>query len=559
MMTRPCGDALVLITSRDPSNSRFGTGFAICERGGDTIALTCAHVVVDVGGPGHVRADEVAATVVAQGDPDGADIAVLRLSARTGRAVLELGAEAEVGDLFDTTGFQHYGNRTLLRNLHGRLSSKVALAYRGTGARVDAWDIDIISTHGLQPGYSGAPVVGPDGRVVGIITDRQGEHAGLAISVGCLTMVWKEKPDGFVGCPQTPAAHLVTNREYLDFVRNSGHRKPLHWNSSHPPFPDELREAPITGIPWNDAIAYCDWLGAALPGPSPGSAPGAEQPSGRNHGIAEWYDAGSEDRKEVRDPRTGVLVDLVARGARRRDIGFRCIPPHAASPPTWVLIEQGSCELGTDVPSFSRIAASDLPADLQIPILRRPVRRFDLDEFKISATCVTNEEFFSFTRHNSARWPPGWSSQWLDGSEFPFPARLASRPVVNVSAEEAEAYCVWSRTRLPSWAEWERAAAGLQRRPYPWGAEYYGRRCNSRESGRGSLAAADAYPDGDTPEGAHQLCGNVAEWVVDPSGGFETRGGSYRMSCQIWGLTYAFRQAEPRSRAPDIGFRVVSD
>ena len=180
-------------------------------------------------------------------------------------------------------------------------------------------------------------------------------------------------------------------------------------------------------------------------------------------------------------------------------------------------------------------------------------------EFKISTTCVTNEDYFLFTQGNAFRWPPGWNARWLDSSSFPFPARLASRPVVNISGDEAEAYCTWSHVRLPSSIQWERAAAGLERRPFPWGAEYDSRRCNSTDSGRGSLVAVDSYPDGDTPEGVRQLCGNVAEWVVGPSGDYETRGGSYRLPCEVWGLTYAFRRADAGFRGPDIGFRVVID
>jgi hypothetical protein len=79
------------------------------------------------------------------------------------------------------------------------------------------------------------------------------------------------------------------------------------------------------------------------------------------------------------------------------------------------------------------------------------------------------------------------------------------------------------------------------------------------ESGRGSLAAVDEYPLGSSPDGIHQLCGNVAEWVVGIEGQFEVRGGSYRIPCELWGLAYAFRQAEFGSHAPVVGFRVVID
>ena len=109
------------------------------------------------------------------------------------------------------------------------------------------------------------------------------------------------------------------------------------------------------------------------------------------------------------------------------------------------------------------------------------------------------------------------------------------------------------------WFEWECAVSGLSMKPYPWGIDYCDSHCNSVESGRGSLAAVDDYPSGVSPDGVLQLCGNVAEWVIGPTGFCEIRGGSYRMNCEIWGLSYVFQQPELGYSADDIGFRVVMD
>ena len=173
--------------------------------------------------------------------------------------------------------------------------------------------------------------------------------------------------------------------------------------------------------------------------------------------------------------------------------------------------------------------------------------------------CVTNEEFYAFTLTTGRPWPAHWYAGWRGRSGRPFPKRLASQPVVNVSAEQAEAYCVWSRSRLPTWMEWERAAAGPSRQPYPWGSHWSADRCNSVESERGSIVAADGYSGGDSAEGVRQLCGNVAEPVIAPGGGYEWRGGSYRLRCELWGVAYAFRRAEADARASDVGFRIVTD
>ena len=170
---------------------------------------------------------------------------------------------------------------------------------------------------------------------------------------------------------------------------------------------------------------------------------------------------------------------------------------------------------------------------------------------------MTNEEYYAFTLATGRSWPLHWSASWLGPFDRPFPRRLACQPVVNVTAEQAQAYCIWSRTRLPTWAEWQRVAAGHTAHPYPWGEAYSSERCNSVESGGGSLACVSQYPCGDSSEGIRQLCGNVAEWVMGPEGTFELRGGSYRLSCEIWGLAYVFRQVEYSFRSPDAGFRVV--
>jgi len=225
-----------------------------------------------------------------------------------------------------------------------------------------------------------------------------------------------------------------------------------------------------------------------------------------------------------------------------------------------VFISGGRYQLGTDVERFGHLAEMhSLPVAQRRPILMRQVGFYNVPSFQMSAICVTNEEYFKFTKAHGKKWPAHWDVKCLDRFQRPFPPRFASQPIVNVTAEDAQAYCIWSRTRLPSWSEWERAASGQARQPYPWGVEYSAARCNSVESGCGSLAAVDDYSLGDSPEGARQLCGNVAEWVVGPEGQFELRGGSYRLPCELWGLAYAFRQPELGYHAPDVGFRDVRD
>jgi len=351
---------------------------------------------------------------------------------------------------------------------------------------------------------------------------------------------------------------LVTNRQYLAFVRDAGSRAPAHWNGSLPP-PQEI-DSPVTNISWNDALAYCDWNGGRLPPGNPELTHAAQvSVSDERLGLAAWQNAGTEHLKQVcaiSEPRWLAIMNRTISGS---NVGFQCLPPRPLAMNRWIHFEGGQFDLGTDVRLFSHLATVfQLPRHLAQAILNRTLARHVVSKFTISANCVTNEEYYAFTEASGNRWPSYWDSVWLRRTSRPFPVRTASQPVTNISAEEARAYCAGSGCRLPAWYEWECAASGGMRNPYPWGCTYKSIFCNSSETGLGTLADVDEFPTGDTSEGLRQLCGNVAEWVIGPRG-YEVRGGSYLNRCEIWGLVYAFRERPPTFRAIDVGFRIVTD
>jgi formylglycine-generating enzyme required for sulfatase activity len=127
---------------------------------------------------------------------------------------------------------------------------------------------------------------------------------------------------------------------------------------------------------------------------------------------------------------------------------------------------------------------------------------------------VTNELYNTYVKTKGIEHPvSGWGKK-------------KDHPVVNMSWQDAMAYCRWLNDlfknelpsgialRLPTEAEWEKAARGTERREYPWGDEFDKNKCNTSEGGRGSTTSASLYsPHGDSPYSCADMAGNVWEWT----------------------------------------------
>lgn len=139
-----------------------------------------------------------------------------------------------------------------------------------------------------------------------------------------------------------------------------------------------------------------------------------------------------------------------------------------------------------------------------------PMHSVSLDAYWIQQTKVTNRMYDQCVKAGVCSAP----NQELGGPVFTNPG-YASHPVVGVTWDQAQAYCGWIQGNLPTEAQWEKAARGVNGNPYPWGnseptcgllnfANCYGRTTN-----------VDTYGDGKSPFGLYDMAGNVFEWVFD--------------------------------------------
>lgn len=206
----------------------------------------------------------------------------------------------------------------------------------------------------------------------------------------------------------------------------------------------------------------------------------------------------------------------------------------------------------------------------------RPVHQVQLDAYYIDKFEVTTGRYAQFLKGVKRKPPDKWN-------EVNFTFDWA-RPVVGVDWSDAEAYCRWAGKRLPTEAEWEKAARGTDGRKYPWGmdepsddlANYD---WDSRRTWRGytTLTPVGSYDTGKSPYFMYDAGGNAWEWVADwyspntyqnrldrnpkgpPTGGTRvTRGGSWADKAYSIRATNR-RGVQPSERYRDLGFRCAQD
>ncbi len=256
-----------------------------------------------------------------------------------------------------------------------------------------------------------------------------------------------------------------------------------------------------------------------------------------------------------------------------------------------VLIGEGSFTMGSTEEEVARLVEDCKrepirgltalpPCGPRTFALEREAHEVKLSAYRIDRREVSVADYLRCVEAGRCSMPP-----YAKGGERFFRPEL---PVALVTASDAERYCDFVGGRLPTEAEWERAARGREGRRYPWGNLFHPALANHGASlpdrhddrdGFLELAPVGSFPQGRTPDGIDDLAGNVAEWVAD---GFDddenalhspekaenplrrgspwrvVRGGGFRSPpFMLRGTSRHFVLAS--TRAPDIGFRCAYD
>jgi sulfatase modifying factor 1 len=204
----------------------------------------------------------------------------------------------------------------------------------------------------------------------------------------------------------------------------------------------------------------------------------------------------------------------------------------------------------------------------------QPLHQVKVAAYYIDVYETTNamyKPFVDATKHEAPK-------LWTDGV---YPPSKANHPVVYVSWSDAEEFCAWAGKRLPSEAEWEKAARGTDKRVFPWGNHFDPMKANTpqywmaaHQTEMADTMPVGSFESGKSPYGLYDMAGNVYEWVNDwylpypgnqyPNAHYGTknkivRGGSWydclSYGCGLSSPSYNRSRFNPDIRNKGFGFR----
>jgi len=239
-----------------------------------------------------------------------------------------------------------------------------------------------------------------------------------------------------------------------------------------------------------------------------------------------------------------------------------------------VLIPSGEFLLGsTEDQAIVAWKKNDGGYDREDYLAEYPQRKMMLPDFYIDKKEVSNSEYKMFIDATNRTAPALWSDQNLNSPNF---------PVVGVDWNSADAYCRWLGKRLPTEAEWEKAARGIDGRTWPWGNFWDPTKDNHGQGTEYGFDASDGYKYtapvgaelGVSPFGVLNMAGNVYEWMADDFNAYPGNDKYFQQDFNkgfkvIKGGAYTDGQSDqrPASRIGyqkdykdvDIGFRCVKN
>jgi len=169
------------------------------------------------------------------------------------------------------------------------------------------------------------------------------------------------------------------------------------------------------------------------------------------------------------------------------------------------ILPEANARLMVPIPAGSFVMGGE---EEESPRNELPGHVVHLPDYYIGRQPVTNQDYREFVQCTDHRPPIHWQRDT-------YPAGLGKHPVVNVSWQDAQTYAEWRGARLPTEAEWEKAARGTDERRYPWGDRFQeGEYCNANNP-MGTTTPVDEYPLGCSPYGVWDMVGNVYEWCAD--------------------------------------------
>lgn len=327
----------------------------------------------------------------------------------------------------------------------------------------------------VNPGNSGGPLFNVRGEVVGVLTTKFSHPSGIV-------------PEGMAfAVPVSYATPLLANIESFDFTEiGKGRKRPKGSNGQ------SLAQALVRTTVRIETVRVVEGASsqAAIPPESSVSkgetalVPSPRGPAARSR----------EPAKPLPDEAAVQKVNEQLRLVQREEL--ERLAQHGIRPPEQMVL--------IPVDEFLMGAEDGLPD-------ARPMHRVYLSAFWLDTYAVTNRRYRQCAEGGGC--PPP-----KDRSAYDDPAR-AEHPVINVTWIQARGYCRWLDKRLPTEAEWEKAARGTDGRLYPWGNsdEAFKMRARTVEqkimkSGTNPVGSMDVAV---SPYGVADLVGNVSEWVND--------------------------------------------